>query len=81
MKKLLCLTLILTFTLVPAIAEPSIKVVLDGEQVRRIVAGMPIEEPKSTPPTAPATHEEEPGRRAKERPSLVPPLTDPLPQE
>ena len=54
--------------------------VLDGEQVRRIVAGLPVDEPKS--PTAPVTHEEEPGgRRAKERPSLVPPLSDPLPQE
>ncbi len=54
--------------------------VLDGEQVRRIVAGLPVDEPKSTPPP-PVPHEEEPGRRAKERPSLVPPLSDPLPQE
>jgi cell division protease FtsH len=64
-------------------AELLTREVLDGEQVRRIVAGLPLEEakPKSTPPTAPVTHEEEPGRRAKERPSLVPPLSDPLPQE
>jgi cell division protease FtsH len=62
-------------------AELLIREVLDGEQVRRIIAGLPMEEPKSAPPSAPATHEEEPGRRAKERPSLVPPLSDPLPQE
>jgi cell division protease FtsH len=62
-------------------AELLTREVLDGEQVRRIVAGLPMEEPKSAPPNAPVTHEEESGRRAKERPSLVPPLSDPLPQE
>ena len=63
-------------------AELLVREVLDGEQVRRIIAGLPLEQiqPKSTP-GAPVTHEEEPGRRAKERPSLVPPLSDPLPQE
>jgi cell division protease FtsH len=62
-------------------SELLIREVLDGEQVRRIVAGLPMEEPKSAAPNAPVTHEEESGRRAKERPSLVPPLSDPLPQE
>jgi cell division protease FtsH len=63
-------------------SELLIREVLDGEQVRRIIAGLPLEEPKPTiPPTATVTHEEESGRRAKERPSLVPPLSDPLPQE
>jgi cell division protease FtsH len=62
-------------------SELLVREVLDGEQVRRIIAGLQLEEPKSTPPSAPVTHEEEPGRRAKERPSLVPPLSDPLPQE
>src|SRR5689334_14193768 len=42
---------------------------LDAEQVRRIVAGEPLDEPKPTPGT-PVTNEEESGRRAKERPSL-----------
>jgi cell division protease FtsH len=62
-------------------AELLTREVLDGEQVRRIVAGLPVDEPKSTTPGAPVPHEEETGRRAKERPSLVPPLSDPLPQE
>jgi len=64
-------------------AELLVREVLDGEQVRRIIAGLPLEQaqPKSTAPGAPVTHEEESGRRAKERPSLVPPLSDPLPQE
>jgi cell division protease FtsH len=62
-------------------SELLIREVLDGEQVRRIIAGLPLEEPKSTPPNATTvTHEEETGRRSKERPSLVP-LSDPLPQE
>ena len=61
-------------------AELLIREVLDGEQVRRIVSGLPLEELKTTPAT-PATQEEDSGRRAKERPSMVPPLSDPLPQE
>jgi cell division protease FtsH len=63
-------------------AELLIREVLDGEQVRRIVSGLPLQEPK---PTAAAgvtpPHEEESGRRSKERPGIVPPLSDPLPQE
>jgi cell division protease FtsH len=64
-------------------AQLLIREVLDGEQVRRIVAGLPLEEPKTATPSGaiPAPHDEEPGRQRKERPSLVPPLSGPLPQE
>ena len=57
--------------------------VLDGEQVRRIVRGLSLDEPQpavSTGPAAAMPDEEETWRRQKKRPSLVPPLTDPLPQ-
>jgi cell division protease FtsH len=62
-------------------AELLVREVLDGEQVRRIVAGLPLPESKTAPagPVSP-THDEEHGRR-KERPGIVPPLADPLPQE
>jgi len=62
-------------------AELLVREVLDGEQVRRIVAGLPLEELKPNAPGTPVTHEEESGRRAKDRPSMHPPLSDPLPQE
>jgi cell division protease FtsH len=58
--------------------------VLDGEQVRRIVRGLSLDEPQpaaSTGPAAAVPDDEEPRRRQKKRPSLVPPLKDPLPQE
>jgi cell division protease FtsH len=62
-------------------AELLVREVLDGEQVRRIVAGLPLEEIKPSSPAGPvSSHDEETGRR-KERPGIVPPLTDPLPQE
>jgi cell division protease FtsH len=62
-------------------SELLVREVLDGEQVRRIVAGLPLEEPKITAPAGPvSSHDEETGRR-KERPGIVPPLADPLPQE
>jgi cell division protease FtsH len=62
-------------------AELLVREVLDGEQVRRIVAGLPLEEAKPQAPAGPvSSHDEETGRR-KERPGMVPPLTDPLPQE
>ena len=63
-------------------AELLVREVLDGEQVRRIVAGLPLEEVKTAPPAGPVSsaHDEEHGRR-KERPAIVPPLADPLPQE
>src|SRR5205809_2365009 len=54
--------------------------VLDAEQVRRIVAGQPIEDPK--PVTVPVAAAEDTSKKpAKERPSLVPPLNKPLAQE
>jgi cell division protease FtsH len=63
--------------------ELLVREVLDGEQVKTIVAGLPIEEPAAS---APAASAEESTRRPreKERPSLVPqipPLNKPLPQE
>ena len=56
--------------------------VLDAEQVRRIVAGEPLEE--HTPRNVVAATEDGSKRPAKERPSIVsplPPLNKPLPQE
>ena len=63
-------------------AELLIREVLDGEQVRRIVAGLPLEEmaPKAPAGSVSSAPDEETGRR-KERPGIVPPLSDPLPQE
>jgi hypothetical protein len=55
--------------------------VLDADQVRRIVAGQPVEEPKTPAAAAPPPEDQ---RRAKERPSIVPPippLNKPLTQE
>jgi len=55
--------------------------VLDGEQVKRIVMGMPFDAPAATPVPV---DEDTRGRAAKERPSIVPsipPLNKPLPQE
>jgi cell division protease FtsH len=54
--------------------------VLDAEQVRRIVAGEPLEE--HTPRNVAAATDDGTKRPAKERPSIVPPLPPrPLPQE
>ena len=56
---------------------------LDGEQVRRMVRGLSLNEPEpaaSTGPAAAVPNDEDTRRRQKKRPSLVPPLTDPLPQ-
>ena len=62
-------------------AELLVREVLDGDQVRRIVAGLPLEDAKTSAPAGPvSSHDEETGRR-KERPGIVPPLPDPLPQE
>jgi len=53
---------------------------LDGEQVRRIVDGLPIDEPPVTPPPAPP---DEPRERARdrERAPLLPIVPKPLTQE
>jgi cell division protease FtsH len=57
--------------------------VLDADQVRRIIAGQPLEELK--PAAAPVAAVEDGTRKAaKERPAMVPPippLNKPLPQE
>ncbi|HEX5473575.1 MAG TPA: ATP-dependent zinc metalloprotease FtsH [Vicinamibacterales bacterium] len=56
--------------------------VLDADQVRRLIAGQPIDEPK--PAALPTAAAEDAARKAKERPAMVPPLpplNKPLPQE
>jgi hypothetical protein len=54
---------------------------LDADQVKRIAAGLPLDEPHPAgqPSGAPADDEE--ARRRKERGAIVAPLPDPLPQE
>ena len=54
--------------------------VLDAEQVKRLAAGLPLEEAKPVAPRAPVA-EEEARPRQKERASIVPALNKPLPQE
>jgi cell division protease FtsH len=56
--------------------------VLDGEQVRRIIGGLPLDEPPP-PRSEPLPQPTDEGRsRAREqRPTIVPPLNKPLPQE
>jgi cell division protease FtsH len=46
---------------------------LDAEQVRRIVAGEPLDEPTPATPAA-SPHVAPPAPKAKERPSIVPPI-------
>ena len=55
---------------------------LDAEQVKRICAGLPLDEPASSGPTTPPPPIRE-AKPAKERPSasIVPPLTPPRPAE
>jgi cell division protease FtsH len=50
--------------------------VLTGAQVMRIVSGLPLEEPAEVAPVAPG----EPASSETERPPVVPPLGEPLPQ-
>jgi cell division protease FtsH len=53
--------------------------VLDGEQVKRIVAGLPFDDPPSTPqPPRPVSDDR---TRKETRPGFVPNLGNPLPQE
>ena len=54
--------------------------VLDAEQVRRISAGLPLDEPQPVAARPPMAEEDEP-RHRKERPPIVPALNKPLPQE
>ncbi|MFN8061964.1 MAG: ATP-dependent zinc metalloprotease FtsH [Vicinamibacterales bacterium] len=63
--------------------ELLVREVLDSEQVKRIVAGLALEEPRPTAAAAPAgnaTADDE-TRHAKERPVIVPPMAKPIPQE
>jgi cell division protease FtsH len=54
--------------------------VLDADQVRRLAAGLPLDEPQTV--TARAVPEEgEPRPRPKERAPIVPSLNKPIPQE
>jgi cell division protease FtsH len=60
--------------------ELLIREVLDGDQVRRLVAGLPLEEPHpADKPMGTAVTGDEP--RVKERPVIVPPMAKPVPQE
>ena len=57
---------------------------LDAEQVRRIVSGLPLDDPNAATAAGapPAVAPREPNRAAKERPSIVPPIPPrPLTQE
>ena len=47
---------------------------LDADQVRRIAAGLPLDEPVPPPGVTPAPPREPKATRDKERPSIVPPL-------
>jgi cell division protease FtsH len=57
--------------------------VLDAEQVKRLAAGLPLEEPSPLPRAAmsPANDEDELRPRQKERSTIVPALNKPIPQE
>jgi cell division protease FtsH len=58
--------------------------VLDADQVRRLVAGLPLDEPQQAAArtTVPPTSDEDEARpRQKERAPIVPALNKPLPQE
>jgi cell division protease FtsH len=57
--------------------------VLDAEQVKRIVAGLPLEDVQAAAPRAALTptEEDEARPRQKERTPIVPALNKPLPQE
>src|SRR5438034_7480003 len=55
--------------------------VLDAEQVKRIAAGLPLDEQPQPVAARTAVEEDEPRPRAKERAPIVPALNKPLPQE
>jgi len=63
--------------------ELLLREVLDGDQVRRIVSGQPLEDvvpAKPATPPMPSPEDIRP-RGREQRPSIVPPLNKPLPQE
>jgi cell division protease FtsH len=57
--------------------------VLDAEQVKRLAAGLPLEDPQPLPRAAmsPTNGEDEARPRQKERTTIVPALNKPIPQE
>jgi cell division protease FtsH len=55
--------------------------VLDAEQVMRLAAGKPLDEPQPVAARVPAAGEDEARPRQKERASIVPSISKPLPQE
>jgi cell division protease FtsH len=56
--------------------------VLDGEQVKRIVAGLPIDKPETAAAASVGVADEDVSRpRQKERAPIVPALNKPIPQE
>jgi len=55
--------------------------VLDAEQVKRLAAGLPLDEPQSVAARVVAAEEDELRPRTKERAPIVPALNKPLPQE
>jgi cell division protease FtsH len=55
--------------------------VLDAEQVKRLAAGLALEDVQPVAPRITVSDEDEARPRPKERPSIVPALNKPLPQE
>jgi cell division protease FtsH len=55
--------------------------VLDADQVRRLAAGLPLDEPQAVAARTAVSGEEEPRSRSKERAPIVPAMNKPLPQE
>jgi cell division protease FtsH len=55
--------------------------VLDAEQVRRLAAGQPLNEPQPVAARVAVADEDEPRTRQKERAPIVPSLNKPIPQE
>jgi cell division protease FtsH len=55
--------------------------VLDGEQVKRIVAGLPVDRPEAAAAAVVVSDEDVSRSRHKERAPLVPSLNKPIPQE
>ncbi len=68
-------------TLVNLADELLVREVLDAEQVKRIAAGLPIEDAPAAAVRTPAVDEDAGRPRHKERPPIVPALSKPLPQE
>jgi len=55
--------------------------VLDADQVKRLAAGLPLDEPQAATARPAMADEDEARPRQKERPPMVPALNKPLPQE